>query len=112
VGKSAVLKQVRREAEDCTVLAATGIESESELAYASLHQLLRPLIELTGDLPAIQREALDAALGSGEGSAEPMRVGLGALGILAEAAERRTVVCLLDDLQWFDSASRKAHPDC
>lgn len=108
VGKSAVLAQVRRDAVNCTVLAATGVESESELAYASLHQLLRPLAQLNANLPLMQREALEAALGSGEGSAEPMRVGLGALGILADAAEQATVVCLLDDVQWFDSASRKA----
>jgi hypothetical protein len=44
-----------------TVLSTTGVPSEAHLAFAALHQLLRPLRLRTADLPAAQRAALDAA---------------------------------------------------
>ena len=47
------------------VLRAGGVESEAELPFAALHQLLRPLIELAGRLPGPQAAALAGALGLG-----------------------------------------------
>ena len=45
------------------VLSATGVQSEANLPFACLHQLLRPVFARRVDLPAPQREALEAAFG-------------------------------------------------
>src|SRR5579864_7066456 len=45
------------------VLPVTGRESESRLAFAGLHQLLRPVLSRTAALPGRQAQALQGALG-------------------------------------------------
>ncbi len=42
VGKTALLIDARERAVDMSVLHARGVESESELAFAGLHQLFAP----------------------------------------------------------------------
>ncbi|HEV7712573.1 MAG TPA: ATP-binding protein [Asanoa sp.] len=43
VGKSALLDRLAEQAaQDCRVLRAAGVESEMELAFATLHQLCAP----------------------------------------------------------------------
>ena len=64
-GKSALLDHAAGRAEGMAVLRAGGVESEAELPFAALHQLLRPLIELAGRLPGPQAAALAGALGLG-----------------------------------------------
>ncbi len=44
VGKSALLDAARADAAGMTVLVAQGIQSEAELPFAALHQLLRPVL--------------------------------------------------------------------
>ena len=44
------------------VLSVTGRESESRLAFAGLHQLLRPVLSGATGLPARQAQALTGAL--------------------------------------------------
>src|SRR5215467_10688946 len=65
VGKSALLAHARERAEGMRVLRALGVEAESELAFAALHQLLRPVLDELGRLPAPQADALRGALGLG-----------------------------------------------
>ena len=62
-GKSALLGHAAGRAEGMTVLRAGGVESEAELPYAALHQLLRPVLGLAGRLPEAQAGALGGALG-------------------------------------------------
>ncbi|HEV3294808.1 MAG TPA: ATP-binding protein, partial [Streptosporangiaceae bacterium] len=45
------------------VLSVTGRESESRLAFAGLHQLLRPVLSGAAGLPGRQAQALLSALG-------------------------------------------------
>src|SRR5919109_692849 len=52
IGKSALLDQAIGRADGTPVLRATGVESEAELAFAGLHQLLRPVLGMTERLPA------------------------------------------------------------
>src|SRR5215213_6305874 len=85
---------------------AVGIESEMELAYAGVHQLLTPMLDRLQRIPGPQREALRAAFGLGPGSApDRFLVGLATLGLLVEAAEEHPLVCLVEDAQWLDQAS-------
>src|ERR1044071_1758484 len=67
VGKSALLGHAVDHAGAMTVLRAGGIEAECELAFAALHQLLRPVLDRVGGLAEPQAAALAGALGlSGE----------------------------------------------
>jgi predicted ATPase len=45
VGKSSLLAHALAAADGMHTLHACGVESESELAFATLHQLLRPLLD-------------------------------------------------------------------
>jgi DNA-binding CsgD family transcriptional regulator len=109
VGKSALLEHAADEADGFIVLHCTGVESESELAYAALHQILRPVLDRIERLPAPQAAALEAAFAlSDETVGERFRVSLGVLGLLSEVAEERPVLCLVDDAQWLDQASTDA----
>jgi len=122
VGKSALLAWAAERAGDVpggmTVLRAAGVESEVQLPFAALHQLLRPLLPGgLGRLPAPQAAALHAAFGlaaapggdlGGDRSGDRFLVSVGVLSLLADAAEQRPLVCLLDDAHWMDQASADA----
>jgi AAA ATPase domain len=45
VGKSALLDHLAGRAAGCRVVRAAGVESEMELAFAGLHQLLAPVLD-------------------------------------------------------------------
>src|SRR6266478_1831979 len=68
VGKSALLEYVVG-AADMRVVRAAGVESEMELAFASVHLLCAPLLDRLESLPAPQRDALGTAFGLWEGAA-------------------------------------------
>jgi hypothetical protein len=109
VGKTALLGHLAGAAAGCRVLRAAGVQAERELAFAGLHQLCAPLWDRLPPLPGPQREALSTALGLAPGPPpDRFLVGLAALGLLAEAARERPLVCLVDDAQWLDSASAQA----
>ena len=109
VGKTVLLDYVQEHASGCRVVRAAGVESEMELAFAVLHQLCAPLLTSLTRLPDPQSDALSTAFGLGAGAApDRYTVGLAALGLLAEVAEERPLVCLVDDAQWLDRASAQA----
>jgi predicted ATPase len=109
IGKSALLEQALKSATGFTVLRGAGIESESELAYAALHQILHPVFDRIERLPEPQAIALRAAFAlSAETVEERFRVSLGVLGLLAEVAEEDPLLCVVDDAQWIDRASADA----
>jgi DNA-binding CsgD family transcriptional regulator len=77
-----------------------------ELAYAGLHQLCAPVLDLRERLPEPQRDSLESAFGLRAGPApDRFVVGLGVLGLLSEAAEEQPLVWVVDDAQWLDKAS-------
>lgn len=109
VGKSTLLEDLLSTATDFQVLRAQGLESESPLAFAGLHQLLRPVLPLLERLPPPQARALRVAFGQEDGeSVQPFLVGLATLAILTEATETRPVLCVVDDAHWLDTASSDA----
>jgi DNA-binding CsgD family transcriptional regulator len=108
-GKTALLDYLGEQASGCRVAHAAGVESEMELVYAGLHQLLTPMLDRLERLPAPQASALQTAFGLSPGSApDRFLVGLAALSVLAEVAEEHPLVCLVDDAQWLDQASAQA----
>jgi DNA-binding CsgD family transcriptional regulator len=106
IGKTALLQYLLESAADLTVVRAVGVESEMELAFASLHQLCAPMLDRVERLPGPQRQALETVFGISDGAApDRFLIGLAVLSLLSEAAEERPVVCLVDDAQWLDQAS-------
>ncbi|MFB8200811.1 helix-turn-helix transcriptional regulator [Kitasatospora purpeofusca] len=136
VGKSTLLDLAARlAAEDGQlVVRATGVEAESGLPHAGLHQLLYPLLPTFDDRPyddrpyddrscdgrpsedrrsdaplpsAGARAAFDAAFGRSDGPPPPvMALGIAVLDLLSwTAAKGRPLLLVLDDGQWLDGAS-------
>ena len=106
IGKTALLQYLLESAADLTVVRAVGVESEMELAFASLHQVCGPMLDRLGRLPGPQRQALETAFGLSDGAApDRFLVGLAVLSLLSESAEDRPVLCLVDDAHWLDHAS-------
>jgi hypothetical protein len=100
IGKTALLDYLRAAASDLTVVRAVGVESEMELAYASLHQLCASLLGRLECLPDPQRQALKVVFGLSAGDApDRFLVGLATLSLLSEAADDRPVLCIVDDAQ-------------
>ena len=109
VGKSALLEDAREQAKDMRVLSSRGVESEAQLPFAAVHQLLRPVLRSVSKLPEPQAHALRRALGLEEGGGDDrFLVSVAVLSLLAEAAERRPLLCLVDDAHWLDDASADA----
>ena len=106
IGKTALLDYLVESASDLTVARAEGVESEMELAFASLHQLCAPMLDRRDRLPGPQRQALEIVFGLSAG-APPDRflVGLAVLSLFSEVAEERPLLCVVDDAQWLDHAS-------
>ena len=106
IGKTALLEHLVASASDLTLVRAVGVESEMELAYASLHQLCLPLLNRLDKLPGPQRQALEIVFGLSSGTApDRFLVGLAVLSLFAAVAEERPLLCVVDDAQWLDRAS-------
>jgi hypothetical protein len=110
IGKTALLDYAASHAAPMRILRATGIEAETELAFAGLYSLLHPLAGHLAALPGRQAAALRAALGLGHNGAVPdsLAVAAGTHGLLTTAAEDGALLLLIDDLQWLDPSSREA----
>lgn len=108
VGKTALLQHALAQAPDVQVLRAVGVETESQLAFAALHQLLRPVLHHIARLPAPQAAALGAALGLTAGVHDRFLVSVATMTLLADVAEEQPVLCVVDDTQWLDQESLDA----
>ena len=106
IGKSSLLNAVDEIAVErgMRVLKAGGVESEMELPFAGLHQLLNPVLPSIEHLPEPQRMALEAAFGLAEGPARsPFLTALGALTLLSDSAGGgEGLLILIEDAQWLD----------
>ncbi len=106
VGKTALLEYLAGHAPGCQTARASGVQSEMELPFAALHQLCAPMLDHVAVLPAPQRDALRIVFGqSAEPTPDRFLIGLAVLGLLSAVAERRPLLCLVDDQQWLDRAS-------
>src|SRR5579859_4461108 len=114
MGKTVLLADVagRARLAGMRVLSVTGRESESRLAFAGLHQLLRPVLSAAARLPGRQARALLGALGlaADPGAADPgtpdrLLTGVAVLTLLSDLSERSPVVVVADDAHWLDRSS-------
>ena len=106
IGKTELLRQLIAEVPGFGVARVAGVESEMELPFAGLHQLCAPMLGRLGSLAEPQRRALSVAFGLASGdSPDRFLVALAALSLMAEAAQERPILCVVDDAQWLDQAS-------
>jgi DNA-binding CsgD family transcriptional regulator len=109
IGKSALLNEAVERADGMQVLRARGVQSEVDVAYSGLHELLRPALSSIDAIPDAQAAALRAALALAAGAVpERLAVFGGALSLLAAVAEERPLLCVIDDAHWLDEASTAA----
>jgi DNA-binding CsgD family transcriptional regulator len=109
IGKTALLADALDRATGMRVLHARGVESEAEVPFASLLELLRPALGMLAQLSEPQAMALEGALALGPGVGyERFAVGAATLSLLAAYAEPGPVAVLIDDAHWLDGASAQA----
>jgi DNA-binding CsgD family transcriptional regulator len=109
IGKTALLDYAAGRAEGMIVLAARGIESEAELPFVALADLLRPVLRWIDAVPAAQAAALRAALALGPPrKGDRFTVCAGVLSLCAVAADESPVLVLIDDAQFVDRSSMQA----
>ncbi|MGZ6565366.1 MAG: AAA family ATPase [Solirubrobacteraceae bacterium] len=109
IGKTALLDYAAGHENRFLILWAAGVDAESDLAFAGLYGLVRPVIDKLGELPEVQRAALSGALGLARSTqADRLLVSAAVLGLLAAAAEDQPVLCVIDDAQWLDRPSADA----
>ena len=105
IGKSSLLTVAGRRARACglRVLRATGVQSEADLAFSGLYQLLAPVLDRLGALPASQADALEAAFGLVDVAVpDAYLIALATLELLADTAELGPLLLLCEDAQWLD----------
>jgi DNA-binding CsgD family transcriptional regulator/tetratricopeptide (TPR) repeat protein len=105
IGKSSLLAEatIAARTRGMRVLTATGVQSETRLPFAGLHQLLRPVLAGRDYLPGPQRVALESAFGLSDAPRpELFLIALGALELLGDVATRNPVLLVAEDAQWLD----------
>lgn len=108
IGKTALLSYVQERAAGFQVLRAVGVEPEADLAYATLHQLLLPVLGLADELPGPQAQALNILFGRAHGAPpDPFLVALSTLSLLSLLAGEKPVLCVVDDAHWADRPTLK-----
>jgi DNA-binding CsgD family transcriptional regulator len=109
IGKTALCEYAAERADGMTVLAVRGIETESELAFSGLADLLRPVVERLDELPPPQAAALAGALAIAPPvSGDRFATCVATLSLLSLAAEEKPLLAIVDEVQWLDSSSAEA----
>ena len=110
IGKTALVNEVtgRARRSGVRVLGAIGLASETPLAFASLHQLLRPVLGARLDrLPEPQRDVIGAVLGSGPSTVAVDRLlaGDAVMSLLRDLSGESAVLLTVDDAHLVDRSS-------
>ncbi|SNT63283.1 Predicted ATPase [Asanoa hainanensis] len=110
IGKTALLDDLAANATGFQVVRTTGVEFESDLPFAALTALTRPLSGHLDELPGSQRTAFLAATAQADavGPVDRFAVYAATLSLLAAAAEAGPLLCVVDDAHWLDRASAEA----
>ncbi|MEU1550657.1 AAA family ATPase [Nocardia sp. NPDC005745] len=87
-------------------LRCTGLDTESHVGFAALHELIYPVLDQVASLPVRQREALLTAFGMAEQpAAEGLLISLAVLGLLEEVASRQPLLVVVEDMHWLDRST-------
>lgn len=110
VGKSALLHTVADLAAEHggRIIRGEGVEYETDVSFAGLHQLVDPLTDDLERLPLTSRTALRTALGIGSESApvpDRLAVMSASLALFREAASNTPLLVVIDDMHWLDRAT-------
>src|SRR5580700_5393053 len=109
IGKTALLDYAAREAAGMRLLRARGVESEAQIPFGSLLELIRPALSMLGKIPGPQAAAMESALALRPGHGhERFAVGAATLSLLAAYAEEAPVAMVIDDAHWLDGSSAQA----
>jgi DNA-binding CsgD family transcriptional regulator len=109
IGKTALMRWAIGQATGLRVLRARGIETESDIPFAGLAELVTPLLDRLDDIPEVQASALRGALALGPATPhDRFTVPAGLLSLLAVAAEEQPILVAIDDAQWLDEPSLEA----
>ncbi len=113
MGKTALLADAAGRARSAGMQGCSPLpvgESESRLAFAGLHQLLRPVLSSAAGLPGRQAEALMGALGLAASpvAPDPLLTGVAVLTLLSDLSDRSPVMVVADDAHWLDRSSLEA----
>jgi DNA-binding CsgD family transcriptional regulator len=109
IGKTALLDYAAGRATGMRLLRARGIESEAQIPFGSLLELIRPALAMLEKIPEPQAAALGGALALRPGATqERFAVGAATLSVLAAYADQAPLAILVDDAQWLDGSSAQA----
>ncbi len=109
IGKTALLRYAARQASGMRTAEVEGIQVEMELSFAGIHRLCVPMLGGLEVLAEPQQNALRVAFGAASGDApDRFLVAVAVLNLLSSTAEKRPLLCLVDDAQWLDAASVQA----
>jgi DNA-binding CsgD family transcriptional regulator len=109
IGKTALLEYAAANAGGLRLLRARGVESETNVPFAGLFELLRPALGLVGHIPQPQAAALEGALALRPGNpGERFAVGAATLSLLATYAEQAPALLLVDDAHFLDGSTAEA----
>ena len=118
IGKTTILRAAIERAgeQGMRVLSGAGAVAETRLSYVALTDLLDDVDPAyVADLPAPQREALDAALLRAHTPARSSSweaVASGVRSLLETLSADQPVVIAIDDLQWLDRSSARVLDFC
>src|SRR4051795_1803885 len=106
IGKTSLLEHAAAHAEGMRVLRARGIQSEAEVPFAGLAELLRPALPALDRIPRRQASALAGALALEPATAQDrFAIGAATLSLLSAWAEDAPLVMLVDDAHRLDASS-------
>jgi hypothetical protein len=109
IGKSALLAAAQdgAHAAGFRVLSAVGVESEAQLPFAGLHQILHTVLRSASALAPVYATALRSAFGLADGPTPDLfQIALAAENLLAAVAAKQPVAVMVDDVQWLDQQSQ------
>jgi len=109
IGKSSLLEYAAGHATGMRLLHATGTESEQDVAFGGLLQLLRAKAEDLDRIPPPQAQALGVALALREGiRTDRFAVGAATLSLLTRFSEDQPLGLIIDDAHQLDRPSEEA----
>ncbi|MDX6639814.1 MAG: hypothetical protein QOF12_825 [Solirubrobacteraceae bacterium] len=109
IGKTALLEHAAACAGGMQILRARGIQSEAEVPFAGLAELLRPALPALDRIPGPQASALAGALALEPATAQDrFAIGAATLSLLSAWAEEGPIAMLVDDAHRLDASSAEA----